>query len=150
MPENRGQMPLPLPGAAEEDELFAIILGIAERMGRQEFAFQLQMTEGACNHAITRARRSDGRIVQVLGVEKLLAITLMPGGERLVEFLARRIGLDVVAAVPPSVEEEHTALLQVLDEQLGGELRKGLLHAQRTRIRENRGAAIAAGKGRSR
>lgn len=138
------QQQLPLPGTDDEGELFSLLVGIADRIGRKEFAFRLDLSESAANHALNRTRRGDGRLVATIPIEKILLATLLPGGDELLAFMARRSGMELVVERPPSIEEEHTALMQVLQETLGGELRKGLLRAKQERLRANRGVLRVA------
>lgn len=138
------QQQLPLPGQDSEDELFAILNRIADRTGRQEFASRIGMSEGASSNALGRARRGDGRLVSVLPATALLVATLLPGGDELLAFLAGRSGMTVVTDTPATVEEEYVALVQVLQETIGGELHKGLLRAKKERVRANRGVLRVA------
>lgn len=139
----------PLPFADEEREVLGLIAGVAMRVadhhGRAGFADRIGMSESAANHALNRSTRGDGRRVSVIPIEKLAAVVRLPGGEALVEYLASLIGCQLVAAAPPSAEEELQATDQVLSQMFGREVMDTFRTMRRKQVATNRGVRLAGG-----
>ena len=125
----------------ETSEFMRLVTEIVRINGLQESAHAIGMTDSALSHALA------GRKRRVIPLHVLPRLSKLQGGEQLLRFVARRLGLELIAHVPASVEENYIALSQVLREQLGGQIRKPLLRAQRQRVAANRGVTLRLVKG---
>jgi len=97
-------------------------------------------------HALNRNRRRGGRIRRVIGVDAIVILIGLPGGDEIAKSFARVGNLLTVPAREPSLQERLMATEAAIEECLVGPARMGYLRARRKHEDEIVAAAELARK----